>query len=172
MAYVGGQRQRLIFDSFYRMLHDVLEARGWFDSVDGRAQVSMTFEPVALQEAIAFNTIAVSDEDLTDNEAELGSNFGEIRWTFYVDFFAENRVVGRDLIGDVRDILKGRMESLGRTGPMLPVYDWTQATPTVIFYCEIEDVVVDRAHDYPQPWLSNWYSCRCDLVDYYTSESG
>lgn len=171
MTYVGGLRYRLIHDSLYNMLHDALDDRGWFDVVPDRREVTFPTEPQDLTTEIQFNTIGLADGDITDDDAELGSTLGEMRWTFYLDFFAEDRSTGVDFINEVRDILKGRMPSIGRDRAVLPVYDYTLATPTVIFYCDIEDVLVDKAQNVSNSWLKNWYTCRFDLIDSYDSDA-
>lgn len=165
--YVGGLRYRLIQESLYRMIYGALDELNWFDGQPGRENVRMVPEPLPLQVEIPLNTIALVDLDLVDDEDELGSDLSEVRWTFYVDFYAANKSVGIHLINDVRDILKGKMSSIGRTAPNLEVYDFSLATPVPVFFCEIEDVVVDKSDQAPQPWLKNWYTCRFELVDSY-----
>lgn len=169
-TYVGGLRARLIADSLYTMVRDALEDLGWFAAGRQHQAINMRPESVPENEQIPLNTLAVSQLDVSDLEAELGSNLTEDRWTFYVDFFAENDVVGKHLIHDVRDILRGKYPSIGRSAPILRVYDYTQATPPVLFTVEIENVVVDQAHDFPQSWRRYWYMARCELVDAYGDE--
>lgn len=170
MAYVGGMRSRLIRDSVFRMVRDGLDALDWFDPTRKHKPVTMRASDVPQDEEIPPNTLALADEAQDELEDELGSNMAEHRWTFYVDFYAENDTIGIHLIHDVKAILGGRMPSIGRTGPFCHVYDYTQATPPRIFTVEIEDIVVDRGHDFPQAWLRYWYSCRFEIVDYYGDE--
>lgn len=165
--YVGGFRYRLIHESLYRMIEDALDQLNWFDGQPGRENVRMVPEPLPLQVEIPMNTIALVDLDMVDDDDELGSDLSEVRWTFYVDFYAADKSIGIHLINDVRDILKGKMSAIGRTSPNFGVYDYDLATPTIVFYCEIEDVMVDKADSTPQPWLKNWYTCRFDVVDNY-----
>jgi hypothetical protein len=168
---VGGLRARLIRDSTYRWIYDGLAALGWFDAGRRHLPVSFTGKPVDADQEIQFNTVALVDLDTGEYDLELGSNLAEHRTTYYVDFYAESDVVGKELIHDVRDILAGRMSSIGRAHPHVPVYDYRQATPPLAFYVEVEDLVVDRAHDFPKPWLKNWYACRFDIVDHYGDET-
>lgn len=167
MPYAGGFRQRLISDSVYHMMMENLGALGWFDSGRQHGVLSVRTESVKNDEEIPLNTVVISETVTTDDQAELGSNLGDISTTFYVDIYAENEALGKEFIHDVRDIIKGR---LVRTATTLPVYDWTMATPPVVFYCEIEDVVVDQARDYPKPWQKNWWTCRFDVVDVYDGQ--
>lgn len=165
--YTGGLRARLIHDSLYKMIEDSLDQLGWFDGAPGRENVRMTPEPLALNKEIPLNTIALADFDMDEEEAELGSDFSEVTWQFYVDFYAADKSIGIHLINDVRDILRGKMYSIGRTAPVLEVYDWTLATPVSIFFCDVEDVIVDRPEIAADTWLKNWYSARFILRDSY-----
>lgn len=167
-AIVGGTRARLVRESLYNMLYDALEDLGWLDLV-GRdhATIHFTGRVVDRLTEIPVNTAVLSDEGRNDIGWELGSNMTESSWTYFFDFYAEDDALGKDLINDVRDILGGRMSSLGRNDPSFLVYDYRQATPPAIFRCQLEDIVVDRAHDFPHPWLRNWYACRFDVIDAY-----
>ena len=149
------------------MIRAALTDLGWFDT--GRAHLPVLFvaETVDPMTEVTLNTLALADEDISDFELEMGSLLSEHRWTFWVDFYAENKSIGIELIGDVRAILEGRLSSIDRGRPIFQVYDYDQATPTVIFTCEIEDVSVDRARDFPNPWQKNWYSCVFEIVDSY-----
>lgn len=170
MAYVGGLRQRLIHDSLWNMLVDALDQLGWLDAGRDHAPIDLRAAPVPLDEEIQLNTLALSDENITELEDELGSLMAEHRQVFYVDFYAENESLGKHMINDVRAIVGGRFNTIGRDRPEFAVYDYTQATPTAIFHCQIEDVVVDRARDFPKPWQRYWYVCRFDVVDHYGDE--
>lgn len=179
-TYVGGARQRLIDDSLYHLIRDHLATLGWFNTTiydlptPGTRQhhpVTFVTEPIKHEEPIQLNTIALTDGNTDDHEAELGSNLGEERSIMYVDVFAENKAIGKSIAYDIRDILAGRFASLGLTSPTLHAYDYHMATPSVIFTCDIENIKVDRAQDFPHPWLQNWYAVRCEIVDYYESDS-
>lgn len=165
--YVGGLRQRLISDSVYQLIKGNLTLLGWFNPGRRHRPITIRTEAVGNNEEIPINTIVVNETVTTDDEAELGSNLGDIATTFYVDFYAENDAVGKELIHDVRDILKGRMTDIGRTRSDIPVYDWDKATPAWIFSCDVEDVVVDQARDFPKPYQRYWWVCRFDVVDSY-----
>jgi hypothetical protein len=130
----------------------------------------MVAEPYPMDVEVPLNTLALSDEDISGDDIELGSNLAEQTWAFYVDFYAENDPIGLHLIRDVKDLLEGRMPSISRTAPILPVLDYTLATPVSVFTCQIESVKVSKAHDFPHPWLQHWYSCSFDIVDTYGDE--
>lgn len=167
MAYTGGIRERLISDSVYNLIRTYLDLIGWFDAGRKHSPITLRTESVAQTEDIPFNTIVISETHTGDVDAEMGSNLGEVTTTFYVDFYAENEALGKHLIHDVRDILKGRMPDIGRTRQDLPVYDFAMTTPQVVFTCDIQDVVVDQARDFPKPWQRHWWMVRFDIVDEY-----
>jgi len=171
VAYVGGIRSRLIRDSTFRMLRDCLDVLGWFDTGRKHKPVTMRYSAVPMGTEVPPNTIALADENVAENEEELGSNLASHRWTMYVDFYAENETIGMHLINDIKAILGGRIPSIGRVGPFVKVYDYTQATPRQIFIVDVENIQVDRAHDFPHHWLRYWYSCQFVLVDYYGDET-
>jgi hypothetical protein len=170
MTVYGGLRQRYIRDSLYNMIRDSLDALGWFDAGRAHLPIMMIAKPVDTEDEIPLNTLSVSSGDLEGDEWELGSMMAEHSWMFYVDFYGENESVATHLIGDVRDILAGRHPDANRTRTNFPVYDYSLATPTILFYCDIEEVMVDRALDFPRPWQKHWYACRFVVVDYYGRE--
>lgn len=163
---------RLISDNFYELVRQALIARHWFDSGRQHQPLELVRGEVSWDDPIALNTLAVSDVDIADVEIEMGSNYTEDRWTMYVDFYAESDSLGTDVAGDVRDILRGKIPSIGRGRPIMAVYDLTQspAPAEPIFYCDIENVVLDRAHNASRPQSYHWYSVRCDVVDEYGDE--
>jgi hypothetical protein len=165
----GGLRARLIHESLYRMIEDSLDQLGWFDGQPGRENVRMVPEAMPLNREIPLNTIALADFDSDEEDAELGSNLTEVTWGFYVDFYAADKSIGIHLINDVKDILRGRMPGIGRTHSVLEVYDWTLATPVPVFYCDIQNTLIDKPEIASEAWLKNWYSCRFEIVDTYGS---
>lgn len=171
MTVAGGLRARLIRDSVYRMVYDSLEALGWFDAGRQHQAINFTGTETDQHAEIPMNTLALVDEDQSGLDLELGSQLAEFSWTFYLDFYAEDDVIGKHLIYDVRDIIEGRLTAIGRSRPNCVVLDYTLATPTEIFTVDFENVVVDRAHDFPKPWQRHWYACRFTVVDTYTSDA-
>lgn len=168
---VGGLRARLIRDSIYHCIYEALANLGWFDT--GRQHRAIVFTGTIVDQAteIPLNTIGLSDEDLIESDFELGSTGVETRWTYYVDFFAEDDVIGKHLIHDVRDIVGGRMSSIGRADASIEIFNYTEATPSVFTVVDIENAIVDRAVDFPKAWLKHWYTCRFDVVDHYYDEA-
>lgn len=168
--YVGGLRARVIRESVYQEVRRALTALGWFDS--GRRHLPITFldEAVPNREEVALNTAALSDEAHSEVEEELGSNLAEHRWTYYIDFYGESDALATHVAHDIRDILGGRFNSVGRTSPTIPVYDYSIATPDFLFYVGIENILVDRAHNFPSARLAHWYAIRFEIVDNYADE--
>ena len=78
--YSGGKLYRLIGDNFYNMIHDSLEDLGWFNPARKHLPVYLVPEPVDDNEVIQLNTIAVSDEEITTSDVELGSVLAEHRY--------------------------------------------------------------------------------------------
>lgn len=168
MTVVGGLRARLVRDSLYRTVEDGLRLLGWFDPARGHAPVNMRSTPVDDDEELPPNTLVLVDEDTAAPvEAELGSNLAEHAWAFVLDFYAEDPTLGLHLIRDVRDLLDGRMPSIGRGRASFEVRDWTQSPAPVLFRCEIEDVEVDRGRAGPARWQRHWFGCAFDVVDRY-----
>ena len=168
---VGGLRKRLIRESLYQMLYESLALLGWFNG--GRQHEPITFnsEPVNPEDSTPINTIALADENDIISEIELGSNFAEHTWTFYVDFFAERDSLGLHVSGDIQDILEGRINSIGRIDPIFSVYDISQATPPLLFTCQIDTVMRDKAVTWSKPHQKHWYSVRFDVLDHYGNET-
>lgn len=175
--YVGGKRARLISDNFYELVRTGLDALNWFDAGRQHKPITMMHGQPEWDDPVAFNTVAIADINVTDAEAELGSNLTEDTWSMFVDFYAEDDSVGAHLIGDVRDMLRGKMPSIGRNTTFVTVYDFTQTSDPdtdsgpALFEVEIQNVQLDRAYNQSRPWMKHWFSVRCDLVDYYGDEN-
>lgn len=169
---VGGLRARLIRESLYQMIHGALDDLGWFDAGRQHSPVTFNADPIKDPSKIELNTSALADFDTNDDEAEIGSLMTEITWRFYVDMYAESEALGLHFVRDVKDLLQGRMASIGRTRPDFLVYDYTQATPPALFYCELLDVRVDRPPSMGQLHDRFWYMVRFDVFDTYTDEDG
>jgi len=166
MTVHGGLRQRLIKDSLFNLVRDGLTDLGWFEASPARRDVKMVAKLIPLTEEISPTTIAMAPLDQSERELELGSSAAEIEWEIYFDIFAENEAIGVHLAGDVKAILGGRYPDIGRTSPVLPVYDYRQATPSVIFTCDLQDISVDRALlESPRPWQQYWWQIRVVVVD-------
>lgn len=170
MTVVGGIRARLIRDSFYNYVKDGVVARGWTNTGRRHAPFRFIPQPNDWDEEVPLNSIAVTAEDVTDEPAEMGSVLTVDRWSFYIDIYAENDAVGQDVTHDIRDMLRGKYQAIdyGRTG--FPVLDYRMATPEILFVCDIENVISDRARNFPQAWRRFWFSIRCDVEDSYASD--
>lgn len=168
----GGLRARMIFDNVYETIHSGVTALGWFGSGRRHQPVTMVAEEQDSTHEVAVNTLAVSDENVTNTPWELGAGLSEDRRVFYVDFFGESDAVAKHIIGDVRDVLLGKLSAIGRTGPVIDVYDLRQPTPPFLFQLEVWNVTVDRSHDYTHPWLRHWYSISFNTRDYYVNDLG
>lgn len=169
---VGGTRHRLIKQSLYNMIQQSLTDLGWFQAGRVPFPVSFRSTPIQTDEEVDLNTGVLSTENWDESGSELGSNFGEFSWVAYVDFYAESDSVGQHFIGDIYEIIAGRMSSIGRGRTSFPVYDLRQATPPVAFYCDLEEPMIDRAHDFIKPYQRHWFACRFLIRDAYGDETG
>lgn len=170
---VGGLRARYIRESLFRMIEASLMDLGWWDSShDLTIPLKWEAGPRNQDQQIEQNTATLSDENTTGDEIELGSQLSENVWTMYIDFFADSDALGLHFIRDMQDILRGRFTAIGRNDTVFPVFDYSQATPPIIFYCDIQNVFVDRAHGFLKPWLEHWYSCSFEVIDTYDSDDG
>lgn len=169
---VGGLRARLIRDSLYYMLYNAVDDLDWFDTNREHSPITFNPEPLTPSNEIPVNTCALADGDTRDVESEMGSLMQETRWIFYVDFYAENNALGLHFSRDIKDILQGRMPSIDRSRPDFVVSDYSQATPSALFYCQIENVATDRPDVISQPYQKFWFTVRFDVCDEYTNEDG
>lgn len=169
MMYAGGLLFRLISDNFYNHVEESLDSLGWFQAGRNHKTVVMRPDPVDDNEEVRPNLIAFSPEDVDDEDVELGSNFSENRFLHYIDIYAESKSVGLHLAGDVRDILRGKFSGLGRTDGF-DVLDLSQATPSTVLSCEIENVFMDRSRFYEKPFQKFWWVVGCELVFSYTDD--
>lgn len=170
MIYVGGLRDRLIHDSLYNYIKDGLTAIGWMDTARKISPVTLVPVMKDWEEELAPNTITISPSNAMDEQWELGSFGTKNTTTFWIDVYGQNEALGLQISGDIRDILRGKFTSLGFGGAELPVMDYTQATPTQIFYCDIEHVRRDRAQSYSKRYQRFLYMISVDIIDYYTDD--
>lgn len=167
---VGGTRDRLIHDSLYHMIQDSLRDLGWLDSGRRHRPVTIVAEPVPEDTQLVPNIVAISDEATIMEEVEMGSNLTEYRWEYWVDVYGESLPIARHLAGDIRTILEGKYNSIGRSAPTVTVYDWSMATPMEVFSCNVENVEFDRSRFYSKPFQKYWYMIRFEVVDTYGDE--
>lgn len=162
---VGGLKVRLIRESIFQYITAALEDLGWFDPTIP-AQNPVIFESKAQDQdqEIKFNTAALSDENDRESGWQLGDNNIENTWQMYLDIFAESDALGLHFVQDIAAVLRGKFVTLGYDKPSFEVFDYRQATPPVLFSCDIENIDVDKAHGFLKPWLQHWYSVAFDVV--------
>jgi hypothetical protein len=170
--YVGGLRDRLIHDSVYHLISNGLTTLGWFNSnpTGFTYPVQIIPEQVPWDEELAFNTITIAPGQTNDQEWEVGTFAMKNEKQFYIDVYGENEALSLHLSGDIRDILRGKFAAEGYSQATLNVYDYTQVTPPWIFFCDIENVQVDRAQNFPHLWQRYLYIVSFDVCDYYTND--
>ena len=151
MPLEGGKRDRMTLESVLRQIEADLTARGWFDS--GRQHLPINVidaYPGDQDQEVPLNTMAFSFGDSAQRMMELGSNAEFHVWPVYVDFYGQSDAVTRHILGDIYDFL-------GKN-PVLPVYDYDMATPTVDFHLQVVEESV--AKSYPtratNPWQKHW----------------
>lgn len=175
----GGLRTRFITDSLRLTVVAALHQLGWFDPTihdtpQGRRAhqpVRYIAHPAPWNEPIEPNSITINPEGLDDEQRGLGGEV-EDSLRFYVDILAENDQVGWHITRDVRDIILGRSSALGRTGPVVDVYDFRMATPAAFTTVGVERAFIDRGLVSTHPWMNHWFMVRVDLSDDYYDEYG
>lgn len=170
---IGGLRDRLIYASFIDMIEASLRSLGWFSSSNMliTAPVDILAEAAPPNIEVLPNKISVVAEETFSTGAELGSDLEFVRWDYFVEIFAENEGVGKHLSGDIRDILKGKIPSIGRNEPELVVLDIELATPVELFVCSIEDVESQRTRSWDSTIRQNWWTVACTIEDTYGNEN-
>ncbi|QBQ74869.1 hypothetical protein [Caudovirales GX15bay] len=173
----GGIRTRLIGDSLRLAVIGGLEALGWFDatihdSPPGTRQhrpVRYIPKPVKWTVPVEPNAIAISAEDVSDDEFGLGGEVADLL-RYYIDIYAESDAIGWHLAQDARDLLLGRSTASGRTGPVIDVFDLRQATPSPFTQVDIEEILVDRALNEAREYQNHWFMVRVAITDEYLDE--
>lgn len=171
MAIVGGLRHRLLFDSVYNMINDSLTGLGWFDAGREHGAIRFIADPIDPDQEVPYNTLALSSEPGISFDIELGSNYANHNTIFYLDFYAESNSLGLHVAMDLRDVIEGRMPSIGRNAPIVRIYDYrTQPASPQIGYAEIDDVTVDKVNNFTKPWQKDWWSLAWNVQDTYGDE--
>lgn len=168
----GGLRSRMIKDSYRNLIVDNLTSLGWFDSGRRHIPITIADRPNKWDDPVAFNTLTVSLEDRVDVDAEMGSNLSIDTWTSYVDFYAESDDLGLQVMGDIRDIVRGKLPSIGRTQPCFDCFDYRLDPPEAFTVIQVQNILEDRARNFPKEWQAHWFVLRADLEDEYMDESG
>lgn len=173
----GGLRSRLVLDSARIAIIAALEDLGWFDAtiydnppgMRRHQPVHYIAKPATWDSEVVLNSFAVTSEDVSDDDIGLGGDI-EDTTRCYIDLFAQDDQFGMHLAADMRDILCGKLPSIGRSGPFVDVYDFRAATPFAFTTVEVADVRIDRAANTTHPWQDYWYMVRYDLIDEYAEE--
>jgi hypothetical protein len=169
---VGGLRRRLIKDNFYWMVHSSLSELGWFNGGLSTSDVTLLSDQVDPRTEIKPNKVSISAEELSSDEIEMGSNLEQYNWDVYLDIFAEDESVGIHLTGDIYDILRGKIESIGRTGSSFDVYDLRIEDEPYLFTCQLENIEESRVREWDAPFNKYWWVIAVTIVDTYYGEGG
>lgn len=175
----GGLRTRLIIDSVRFAIISTMDQLGWFDPTvfddppGTRRHQPFRYipRPVDWSEDIRPNAIAISSEDIADNDLAFGGDV-EDRYELYADVFAQNEAVGWQVCYDIRDSLMGKSTDLGTLGPQIDVYDFRQATPAPFTFVDVDTIRVDHSQGEARAWYQHWYLVRILVEDAYEDEAG
>lgn len=169
---IGGLRDRLITENIRNLIEDCLGELNWTNTPNSFIKNSLTIVsyPIDDNMEIEPNLVSVSSEDTVSDEAEMGSLLSEVKTEYAIDIFAENFVSGKHLAGDIRAILEGRFFSIGRYGPVVDILDLRQATPSVLFSVELENISSGKQRFYNKPFQKYWWTIVFDVVDYYDND--
>lgn len=173
----GGLRSRLVIDSVRFAVISTLQQLGWFDptiydnppGVRRHQPFRYISRPVDWSEDILPNAIAISAEDISDDDLGLGGEV-EDRIELYVDLFAQDDALGWQVIYDLRDSLLGKNPELGTLGPQIDVYDFRQPTPAPFTTVDVDTVRVDRSQNEARQWQRHWFMLRIIVEDDYDDE--
>jgi hypothetical protein len=162
MPLTGGLRDRMILDNVLRQVMNRLETLNWAimepdgtevnplqDSYD-RIRVIDEYPSDPENVEVPINTMAFSAGDSFQDMLELGSN-GETHYSpIYIDFFAASDALMRHVMGDIYAWIN--------ENPVIPITDYSIATPAVDFYAilEEESVSKDRPARATNPWMKHW----------------
>lgn len=171
--YVGGTRARLIDDSVYRFINEGLTELGWFLTGRANAPVFMTDQEIDPETTgeLLDNTLSIQTADSPDEAEEMGSDRIERTITYYLDLYGENLSTAKHIANDIRDYIDGRFSfQQGNPRKVIPVYDNSLATPSVIFYVQVDRVEVNRSRFYEKQYNRFWYMITLHVTDSYETE--
>ena len=154
------------------MVHSSLSELGWVNGGLSTSDVTLLSDQVDPRTEIKPNKVSISAEELSSDEIEMGSNLEQYNWDVYLDIFAEDESVGVHLTGDIYDILRGKMESIGRTGPSFKVYDLRIEDEPYLFTCQLENIEESRVREWDAPFNKYWWVIAVTIVDTYYGEGG
>lgn len=173
----GGLRARLVIDSVRFAIISTLDQLGWFEptvydtppGIRRHRPFRYIARPVNWATAIEPNAIAISSQDVGDNDLAFGGEV-EDRHEIYVDLFAQDDSVGWQVSYDIRDSLLGKNPELGTLGPQVDVYDFRQPTPSPFATVDVDLIRVDRTQGEAREWQRHWFMMRILVEDDYVDE--
>lgn len=136
-------RQRHVHRTIYFRLKDELTALGWMPAFGGppinfgaTPITLIDYEPIGAGKTPAPNTVAISIEDQSQDEAfELGG-LEKVEYTLFIDIYPEANAIGVAIGDDIKDYL---------TRHSFPVKDFSQQNdPDSDEYLEFEGVLVEN----------------------------
>lgn len=156
----GGLNLRFIHDNLVLLVSDLIDDSDWNDTGRHNLSVAVVSDHLDPDEEIKPNLISVVPEDILHSDAEVGSNLTNQRITFAIDILAESHAVGLHLAGDITTYFQALYN--------FPVLNLAQATPTPLFYCDIEGVVQERNRLYENKrnkfwWVVSFHVVRSDF---------
>lgn len=165
---VGGLRDRLLKDSFYGHVEQALNTLGWLDPGRSHRPINLIQKPEHWDVPVAPNTVTVDFTAIETGEVEVGSRLTNDVHTGYVEIYAENDSLGHHLSNDIRDWLRGRLQT-NPVGVTFPIFDYRQgSTPPVIGYMDIDGISALRnVAATNEQWLRHWFRVRCEITDTY-----
>lgn len=167
----GGLRARFLQDSLLAVVQEILTASGWHDPGRHHAPIVVIAEPVAWDQPVAVNTLAISATLRYGQYVEVGSNLTTDTIHMSIDFFAETDALGIHLTNDLRDGLRGRL-AVGAVRGMFPIYDYRLATPALVGTAAVARVEIARQlAPATEAWTAQVHSLACNIEDTYYGES-
>jgi hypothetical protein len=108
-------RERHVHATIVKHVTDTLTTLGWVNPPINFGTTPVTFldyQPLEAGQTPAFNTVAISMGDQSDNEEyELGGLLA-CRYTVFIDVYGENAPIGISIAEDIKDALSGRVIGL------------------------------------------------------------
>lgn len=167
MTVVGGLRDRLLKDSFYAQVETALNTLGWLDPARRHKPINLIQKPEHWDVAVPANTVTIDFVGSSVGEWEVGSLLTSDTHIGFVEIYAENDSLGIHLAEDLRDWLRGRLQT-APVSTTFPIYDFRTPTPSTIGYMDIDGVSTARNISISQDvWVRHWYRVRCEIRDTY-----
>lgn len=159
MTLVGGKRDRMVLESVLQHVKSYLIDEDWFQPGRKHLPINMIDAFPDEDSEPPKNTLAVSVGDSYQALLELGSKAETHVAPVYFDFYGQSDALTRHLIGDIYYRLN--------KDPVIPIYDYDQATPAIDFYALVVEESVEKS--YPtratNPWQKHWGIVTCLIED-------